>query len=248
MADEQTDNPLSGSDEQTSEQTPDVQAGTNEGQVTSGSEFTAGGKDFSNLEDLRNAYSELQKGFTQKSQEYSDYRVESEKYREAMNEIKSDPELVKQIRTYLEGNQARQGLQAPAQRGLSSEEESRIAKMELNFETQELQKKHPDLTGDDMAAIYRLGADLSEKWNADVPLENVYVQWASNNKGAEMYQKGLKDKESEIKKARGASTSQPVAGGEKSKAKFNSRAPGGDRRKHIDALMREKNIDMSGFD
>ncbi len=248
MADEQTGNPLSESDKQTSEQTPEVQAGTGEGQVDSGSEFTAGGKDFGSLEELRNAYSELQKGFTQKSQEYSDYRTESDKYREAMNEIRNDPELVKQIRTYLEGNQARQGLQAPAQGGLSSEEESRIAKMELQFETQELQKAHPELKGEDITAIYGMAADLSEKWKADVPLENVYAQWAWKNKGAELYQKGLKDKESEIKKGRSASTSQPVAGGEKAKAKFNSKAPGGERRAHIDALMREKNIDMSGFD
>ena len=248
MADEQTENPLSESDKQTSEQTPEVQAGTDKGQVASESEFTAGGKDFSNLEDLRNAYTELQKGFTQKSQEFSEYRGEMERYREAMNEIRNDPELTKQIRTYLEGNQARQGLQAPAKGGLSIEEEQRIARMELQFETQSLQKSHPELKEDDITAIYKMAAELSEKWNADVPLENVYAQWAWNNKGADLYKKGLKDKEAEIKKGRDASTAQPVAGGEKSKAKFNSKAPGGERRAHIDALMREKNIDLSGFE
>jgi len=248
MADEQTDNPLSGSDEQTSEQSQEVQAGTNEGQVTSGSEFTAGGKDFGSLEELRNAYSELQKGFTQKSQEYSDYRKENDTYKAAVEEIRKDPELTRQIQTYVQGQRARQGSQAPAQVGLNESDESRIAKIELQFETQELQKKHPELKDQDITQIYELAAELSEKWNADVPLENVYVQWASTNKGAEMYQKGLKDKEEEIKKGRGASTSQPVASGEKTKPKFNSKAPGGDRRKHIDALMREKNIDMSGFE
>ena len=124
MADEQTDNPLSGSDEQTSEQTPDVQAGTNEGQVTSGSEFTAGGKDFGSLEELRNAYSELQKGFTQKSQEYSDYRKENDTYKAAVEEIRKDPELTRQIQTYVQGQRARQGSQAPAQVGLNESDES----------------------------------------------------------------------------------------------------------------------------
>ena len=248
MADEQTDNPLSGSDEQTSEQSQEVQAGTNEGQVTSGSEFTAGGKDFGSLEELRNAYSELQKGFTQKSQEYSEYRKENDTYKAAVEEIRKDPELTRQIQAYVQGQRARQGSQAPAQVGLNGSDESRIAKIELQFETQELQKNHPELKDQDITQIYELAAELSEKWNADVPLENVYAQWAWTNKGAEMYQKGLKDKEEEIKKGRGASTSQPVASGEKTKPKFNSNAPGGDRRKYIDALMREKNIDMSGFE
>ena len=248
MADEQMENPETGADQQTSEPTPEVQAGTGEGQVSPESEFSAGGKDFGSLDELRNAYSELQKGFTQKSQEYSDYRTESDKYREAMNEIRNDPELVKQIQSYIEDTQARQGIASPGPKGLSTEEESRIAKMELQFETQELQKSHPELTGEDITGIYTLAADLSEKWGADVPLENVFQQWAWKNKGAELYQKGLKDKEQEIKKARGASTSQPVAGGEKARSKFNSSAPGGERRAHIDSLMREKNIDLSGFE
>jgi len=248
MADEQTENPQSGTDQQTTEQTPEVQAGTGEGQVKSESEFIAGGKDFGNLDELRNAYSELQKGFTQKSQDFSAYRTEMEKYRDAVDEIRNDPELAKQVRTYIEGNQARQGYPAPSQGGLSNEEESRIAKMELQFETQELQKNHPELTSENVTDLYKMAADLSEKWGADVPLENIYAQWAWSNKGAELYQKGLKDKEAEIKKARGASTTQPVAGGEKSRSKFNSSAPGGERRAHIDSLIRERNIDLSGFD
>ena len=255
MENEQTENPQAEPDQQTE---PEVQAGQGEGQVVSESEFAAGGKDFGSLEDLRNAYSELQKGFTQKSQEYSEYKTSTDRYKQAMEEIRQDPELVRQIQSYLSGQQARQNFQVPGQtqygtqsalnNGLNSEDDSRLAKMELQFETQALQRSHPELTDANITEIYQLATDLSQKLNADIPLEHVFTQWAWKSKGADLYQKGLNDKEAEIRKARGASTTQPVVGGEKVRSKFNSNAPGGERRAHIDQLLRDQKIDMSGFD
>jgi len=257
MSDEPTTNPDSGSDEQTSND--EVQAGSSEGQVESGGEFSAGGKDFGNLEELRNAYAELQKGFTKKTQDHSEFRKGAEQNRRAIEQIRNTPGLSDQIRGYLQRDQQRQGQQRNQQRqgppgatplsgGLSDVDEQRMARMELQFETQNLRSQHPELSDENLRDVYQLAADMSDKWDADVPLEDAYTKWAWENKGAELYQKGLTDKEAEIRKGRAAGTTQAVSGGERTRPKFDGNAPGNERRSYIDSLLKREGIDLSGFD
>jgi hypothetical protein len=242
MSNEQSDDPNAGSDEQSEDQ-----AATSEGQVETGREFSAGGKDFDSLDDLRTAYSELQRGFTQRSQEFSELSKNSEQNQRAINEIRSDPRLVEAIRTYMTAKATQQGVSVP---GLNTPEESeepteedhRLARIELQFETQELRRKYPDLSDKDLQGIYKSTSEMCDKWDADVPLEQAYVQWAHQN-GKEV----PKSKKGNKKDAQRASTTQPVSGGERTRSKFNSKAPGNERRGHIDKLFRENGIDLSGF-
>ena len=244
MSNDPTDSPQDGADEQTEE----VQAGSNEGQGEAGSEFSAGGKDFKDLDDLRTAYSELQKDYTQKSQNLSELKNESEINRRAIEEIRSDPKLLEAIRTYMDAKYVQKGYVSNSDQSTPTKEDHRLAKLEIQFETQNLKVKHPDLTDEDMREIYKKTSQMSNEWDADVPLEQAYVQWAwEKGKGSDAYKKGLKDKEKEIKNSQKGSTAQPVSSGEKAKTKFNSKAPGGERRSQIDKLFREKGIDLSGF-
>lgn len=244
MSDDLTEDPRSGDDKQSNDQ-----AETESGQDLSGGEFSAGGKDFTSLEELRKAYSELQKGFTQKSQEYSSFRERAEKNQRAIDEIRSDPSLVDLMRNHIDSRDTGQESyeEGAPDTGLNARDRQKLARMELQFETQELRRLHPEVSEDELKDIYRLAADLSDEMRADVPLEHAYAQWAWKTKGTELYEKGLKDKEDEIKKGRSGSTSQPVSGGERTRTKFNSNAPGNERRNYIDKLFKGKGIDLAGM-
>ena len=243
MSNDPTDTPQDGTDEQSQDQ-----AGSNDGQGASESEFSAGGKDFKDLDDLRTAYSELQKDYTQKSQNFSELKNNAEINRRAIEEIRSDPKLVDAIKTYMDAKTRQQGYHSNSESSQPTQEDHRLARLEIQFETQNLKAKHPELTEGDMKEIYRKTSEMSNRWDADVPLEQAYVQWAwEKGKGGDAYKKGLKDKEKEIKAGHKGSTAQPVSGGAKARTKFNSKAPGGERRSQIDKLFREKGIDLSEF-
>jgi hypothetical protein len=244
MSNDPTDSPQDGADEQTEE----VQAGSNEGQGEAESEFSAGGKNFKDLEDLRTAYTELQKDYTQKSQNLSEVKGDAEVNRRAIEEIRADPKLVEAIRKYMGAKLQQQGYNSNSESSEPTREDHRLAKLEIQFETQNLRSKYPDLTDGDVKEIYKKTSEMSNEWDADVPLSQAYVQWAwEKGKGGDAYKKGLKDKEKELKNSRSGSTAQPVSSGQKAKTKFNSKAPGGERRSQIDRLFREKGIDLSDF-
>ncbi len=258
MAEETNDQAQAGVESTGAEQVEQTQAaqGTDQAQsgAVSGSEIKVGNQSFKTQADLAKAYEELQKGFTQKTQKYSEELKAYKGLQEWVSRLSTDER--QRFMQYVKGGaspqQAANAVQQSQQTQQPSRYDAEIQRLdEANrmsqhkLESFEFKQAHPDLTMENLTKV----ADVVDEFEArgmSIPLEAAYRLAFFDDRIASAASEGQKKAEAAITKGRNAGALTPTAGsaqGAKQVAKkFSPNASLTDNNARIRELMRENGV------
>jgi len=222
------------------------------GEAVASSEIKVGNQSFKTQQDLAKAYEELQKGFTQKSQKYSE-EIKSYKGLQdwlggmTQEERSRFVQYVKGGATPQQAAQAATGqTQAPAQPAAAHPEIARMTEalemVKAKQEAMEFRGKHPELTVEQLGKV----ADVVEEYEGrgvDLPLEAAYRIAFFEDRIAAAASDAQRKTEESIKRGKQAASLTPTAASAgvppTTDKKFSTKAPVGEQNAMIKRLLKD---------
>lgn len=227
---------------------PEVAQGQSQPSVPAG--WKVGDTTYTKPEDMADAFRKFHGAYTQRSQEYSKLKSESEAAMELMKFVRNDPELAGEVRKRLNAGQSPQQAYANAQKAVKDDPEFVRVREDLDSVQRQLSQerfeaKHQDLEDKDFDSIASYIAD-NAKWidksglSYDQILDVAYNAVFREKMAPKLLEQGQKMAEQAIvkgKKGAGIGSSSPSAGAAKPSKPYPKMTPQ-EQREYVQRLFK----------